>query len=81
MPSGSRDGLLSRVAAPIPDRADLGRRSSRNFSNKDQHGLVYQGTSSHKGDMFTKRLDPSACERAMTLINLVRPDGSSFKVA
>ena len=51
------------------------------FSEKDKHELVYQETSSHKGDMFTKRLDPSAFERALTLINLVRPDGSSFKVA
>ena len=50
-------------------------------SDKDLHGLVYQETSSHKGDMFTKRLDPSAFERALTLINLVRPDGSTFKVA
>ena len=50
------------------------------FSEKDQHELVYQETSSHKGDMFTKRLDPSAFERALTLINLVRPDGSSWKV-
>ena len=51
------------------------------FSDKDLHELVYQETSSHKGDMFTKRLDPSAFERALTLINLVRPDGSKFKVA
>ena len=51
------------------------------FSDKDRHELVYQEASSHKGDMFTKRLDPSAFERALTLINLVRPDGSSFKVA
>ena len=51
------------------------------FSDKDRHELVYQETSSHKGDMFTKRLDPSAFERALTLINLVRPDGSKFKVA
>ena len=47
---------------------------------KNRHELVYQETSSHKGDMFTKRLDPSAFERALTLINLVRPDGSAFKV-
>ena len=47
------------------------------FSEKsDQHELVYQETSSHKGDMFTKRLDPCAFERAMTLINLVRPSES-----
>ena len=51
------------------------------FSDKDRHELVYQETSSHKGDMFTKRLDPSAFERALTLINPVHPDGSSFKVA
>ena len=30
MPPGSRDGLLSRVAALPPDRADLDRRSTRN---------------------------------------------------
>ena len=49
------------------------------FSERsDQHELVYQETSSHKGDMFTKRLDPNAFERALTLINLVRPDGSKF---
>ena len=29
--------------------------------------------------MFTKRLDPVAFERALTLINLVRPDGSKYK--
>ena len=46
------------------------------FSDKDLHELVYQETSSHKGDMFTKRLDPNAFECALTLINLVRPDGS-----
>ena len=51
------------------------------FSEKYRHELVYQETSSHKGDMFTKRLGPSAFERALTLVNLVRPDGSSFKVA
>ena len=50
------------------------------FSGKDQHELVYQGTSPHKGDMCTKRLDPCAFERALRLINLKRPDGSSFKV-
>ena len=50
------------------------------FSEKsDQHELIYQGTSSHKGDMFTKRLDPNAFERVLTLINLVRPDGSKYK--
>ena len=50
------------------------------FSEKsDQHELVYQGTSSHKGEMFTKRLDPNAFERALTLINLVHPDGSKYK--
>ena len=31
--------------------------------------------------MFTKKLDPSVFGRALTLINLVRPDGSKFKVA
>ena len=50
------------------------------FSEKShQHELLYQETSSHKGDMFTKRLDPIAFERALTLINLVRPDGSKYK--
>ena len=44
-----------------------------------QHELVYQETSAHKGDMFTKRLDPCAFERALTLINLVRPDGTKYK--
>ena len=48
-------------------------------SEKDRHELVYQETSSHKGDMFTKRIDPNAFERALTLINLVRPDGSKYK--
>ena len=48
-------------------------------SNKNRHELVYQETSSQKGDMFTKRLDPSAFEHALTLVNLVRPDGSNFK--
>ena len=49
------------------------------FPNRDLHGLVCQETSSHKGDMFTKRLDPNAFERALTLINLVRSDGSKYK--
>ena len=49
------------------------------FSDKDLHELVYQETFSHKGDMCTKRLDPNAFERALTLINLVRPDGSKYK--
>ena len=31
-------------------------------------------------DMFTKKLDSSAFERALTLINLVHPDGSALKV-
>ena len=79
MPPGSRDGLLSRVAAPPEDRADLDRHSSRSFFEKDRHELVYQETSSRKGDMFTKSLGPSAFERALTLINLVRPDGSKYK--
>ena len=50
------------------------------FTEKShQHELLYQETASHKGDMFTKRLDPVAFERALTLINLVRPDGSKYK--
>ena len=49
------------------------------FSEKDRHELVYQETSSHERDMFTKRLDPNAFERALTLINLVRPDRSKYK--
>ena len=49
------------------------------FSQKDRHELVYQETSSYKGDMSTKRLDPNAFERALTWINLVRPDGSKYK--
>ena len=50
------------------------------FSEKsDQHELVYQETSSHKENMFPKRLDPNAFERALTLINLVCPDGSKYK--
>ena len=48
-------------------------------SNKDLRELVYQETSSHKGDMYTKMLDPNAFERALTLINLVRPDGYKYK--
>ena len=49
------------------------------FSEKSgQHDLVYEETSSQKGDMFTKILDPNAFERALTLINLVRPDGSKY---
>ena len=49
------------------------------FSEKsDQHELIYQETSSHKGDI-TKRLEPNAFERALTLVNLVRPDGSKYK--
>ena len=77
---GSRDGLLSRVAAPPEDRADLDRRCSRILFG-EKIGMSWSTrTSSHKGDMFTKRLDPSAFERTLTLINPVRPDGSSFKV-
>ena len=68
MHSGSQGGLLSRVTAPNLDRADLGRCGSRNFSDKDLHELVYQKTSSHKREMFTRILDPSAFERALTLI-------------
>ena len=79
MSSGSRYGLLSRVTAPTTDGADLGGCGSRFFPNKDLHELVYQEMSSHKGDIFTKRLDPNTIERALTMINLVRPDGSKYK--
>ena len=44
-----------------------------------QHELVYQETSSHKRDIFTKILEPNAFERPWTLINRVRPDGSKYK--
>ena len=50
------------------------------FSEKNKHELVYQETFSHKRNTFTKRLGPSAFEHAVTLINLVRPDSSAFKV-
>ena len=48
-------------------------------SEKDRQELVYQEMSSHRGDVFTKRLDPNAFERALTFVNLVRPDGSKYK--
>ena len=64
---------------PRTERISL-RVVHETFSEKsDQHELVYQETSSHKGNMFTKRLDPNVFERALTLINLVRPDGSKSK--
>jgi hypothetical protein len=43
------------------------------FSDSSRHKLTYQETSLHKGDMFTKRLEPCAFEHALTMINLVRP--------
>ena len=35
------------------------------FLDKDRDQLVYQKTSFHKGDMFSKRLDSNAFERAL----------------
>ena len=61
------------------ERISVGAVVHETFSEKDRHELVYQETYSHKGDMFTKRLDPNAFERALTLINLVRTDGSKYK--
>ena len=46
---------------------------------KDRYKFVYQETSFHKGDMFTKRIVLNAFERALTLIHLVRPDASKYK--
>ena len=63
---------------PRTERISVGVFHETSFE-KDRHELVYQETSSHKGDMFTKRLDPNAFECALTLINLVRPDGSKYK--
>ena len=35
--------------------------------------IQYQETASHKGDMFTKRLDPAPLEAALARINLLTP--------
>ena len=57
-----------------------GMSGNETFIEKShQHEPLYQETSSHKGGMFTKRLDPNAFERALMLINLVRPEGSNYK--
>ena len=64
---------------PRTERISLGVSHETFVEKSGQHELRYQETSSHKGDMFTKRLDPNAFERALTLINLVRPDGSKYK--
>ena len=50
------------------------------ISERIRHELVYQETYYHKRDIITKRFEPNAFERALTLINLVRPNGSAFKV-
>ena len=64
---------------PRTERISLGVSHETFVEKSGQRELRYQETSSHKGDMFTKRLDPNAFERALTLINLVRPDGSKYK--
>jgi hypothetical protein len=46
------------------------------FESSPAYELKYQATAEHKGDMFTKRLEPNTFERALKMINLVRPDGS-----
>ena len=64
---------------PRTERISVGVVHETFTEKSHQHELLYQETSSHKGDMFTKRLDPITFERALTLINLVRPDGSKYK--
>ena len=64
---------------PRTERISVGVVHETFTEKSHQHELLYQETASHKGDMFTKRLDPVAFERALTLINLVRPDGSKYK--
>ena len=49
------------------------------FEGSPAYALKYQATAEHKGDMFTKRLEPNAFERALKMINLLRPDGSKYK--
>ena len=48
------------------------------FERSPAYELKYQATAEHRGDMFTKRLEPNAFERALKMINLVRPDGSAY---
>ena len=55
----------TRVTAPTPDGADLGWRANSFY--KELHESVYHESFSLKGDMFTKRLEPNAFERALTL--------------
>ena len=61
---------------PRTERISLGVAHETFAEKADLHELRYLETASHKGDMFTKRLDPNAFERALLLNNLVRPDGS-----
>ena len=58
---------------PCTERISVGVVHETFSEKANQHELVYQETSSHKGDMFTKRLEPSQFERALEMINLVRP--------
>jgi hypothetical protein len=46
------------------------------FERSPLYELRYQETALHKGDMFTKRLEPAAFE--LTLIKLLRPDGFTY---
>ena len=71
-------GYSAALRLPRTERISIGVVHN-SFSEKDRHELVYQKTFSHKRDMFTKRLHPNAFEHVLTLISLVRPDGSKYK--
>ena len=51
----------------------------KSLSVKNWHEMTYLETSSYKGVLFTKGLDPNAFEHALMLISLVRPDESKYK--